>query len=124
MMPVSFNLQACTELHPGTPQKHRAALTFQFQAGYVSPANLKQITDTIAEVLAVAEQPATRFGFSRINEGRGVRRRGVVSGSLDQISSITCVLKKENNKWHSIRNSPQTQILAAHACYCWTPPAR
>ena len=56
-MPVSFNLQPCTELHPGTPQKHRAALTFQFQAGYVSPANLKQITDTIAEVLAVAEQP-------------------------------------------------------------------
>ena len=54
---VTFNLQTCTELHPGTPQKHRAALTFQFQAGYVSPANLKQITDTIAEVLAVAEQP-------------------------------------------------------------------
>ena len=54
---VTFNLQTRTELHPGTPQKHRAALTFQFQAGYVSPANLKQITDTIAEVLAVAEQP-------------------------------------------------------------------
>jgi len=54
---VTFNLQTCTELHPGTPQKHRASLTFQFQAGYVSPANLKQITDTITEVLVVAEQP-------------------------------------------------------------------
>src|ERR1035441_3085202 len=54
---VTFNLQTRTELHPGTPQKHRATLTFQYQAGYVSPANLKQITDTIAEVLAVAEQP-------------------------------------------------------------------
>ena len=54
---VTFDLQTCTDLHPGTPQKHRAALTFQFQAGYVNTANLKQIADTITEVLAVAEQP-------------------------------------------------------------------
>jgi hypothetical protein len=54
---VTFNLQTCTDLHPGTPQKHRAALTFQFQTGAVNSSNLKLITDTIAEVLTVVEQP-------------------------------------------------------------------
>ncbi len=54
---VTFNLQTCADLHPGSLQKHRAALTFQFQTGYVNSANLKQITDTIAEVFAIAEQP-------------------------------------------------------------------
>jgi hypothetical protein len=69
---VTFNLQTCIDLHPGTPQKHRAALTFQFQTGYVSPPNIKQITDTIAELLAIAEQPPPVPGVY-VNSANGNR---------------------------------------------------
>jgi hypothetical protein len=49
---VVFSLQTCG----GGPAGglYRANVAFQFQKGFVNPANVKQIEDTIAELLALA----------------------------------------------------------------------
>jgi hypothetical protein len=59
---VNLSLQTCANLHPEVPMKHRAAVTFQFQAGFVNPSNLKQILDAIDGLLAITEQPVQISG--------------------------------------------------------------
>jgi hypothetical protein len=59
---VIFSLQSCGGGYGGKDRNavpFRANVAFQFQKGLVNPANLKQIEETIAELLAVAS-PVTK----------------------------------------------------------------
>jgi hypothetical protein len=54
---VVFSLQTCGGGPDGNDPNgapYRSTLSFQFQKGHVNPANLKQIQDSIGEVLAIA----------------------------------------------------------------------
>jgi hypothetical protein len=68
---VTFNVQTCTpsSQHATYQLVYRAALTFQFQNGYVDISNIKQITDTIAEVFTVAEPAPPQVSGLFVNSG-------------------------------------------------------
>lgn len=61
---VVFKLQTCAASfgRPVHSAIYRAALSFQFQKGFLSLANLKQIEDTISEVLTVVGPGETSVG--------------------------------------------------------------
>jgi len=59
---VTFNLQTYADLHPGQPQKHRAAVTIQFQPGFVNPSNIMQILGAINGLFTIAEQATPIWG--------------------------------------------------------------
>lgn len=61
---VVFKLQTCAGFigRPLGDAMYRAALSFQFQKGSVSVGNLRQIEDTIAEVLTITGSPDISSG--------------------------------------------------------------
>lgn len=62
---VVFSLQTCGGGAAGNEPNgglYRANVAFQFQKGFVNPSNVKQIEDTIAELLAVSPPGANSNG--------------------------------------------------------------
>lgn len=63
---VIFSLQTCAaSMTRRLPAIYRAALSFQFQKGFVSAGNLQQIENTIAEVLTVVGRSESSGGSAQ-----------------------------------------------------------
>ena len=68
---VTMSVQTCTpsSQHASYQLVYRASLTFQFPQGYVDMANIKEITDTIAEVFTIAQPAPPQVSGLFINAG-------------------------------------------------------
>lgn len=68
---VTLSVQTCTpsSQHASYQLVYRAALTFQFPQGSVDVANIKEITDTIAEVFTVAQPAPPQVSGLFVNSG-------------------------------------------------------